>query len=87
MKFWASSPAADAPAKVGMRSSLDHWVCVAEDIRRIQATSRKRKMRCTTRISMPMMICSEDAAAMVGSPATESEKRFALVGWSIAVLI
>src|SRR5438132_13502204 len=31
--------------------------------------SRSRKMRCTMRISAPMMtICSDEAAAMVGSP-------------------
>jgi hypothetical protein len=42
--------------------SPDFW-------RGAHTTRRKRKIRCTTRISSPIMtICIDDAAAMVGSP-------------------
>ena len=47
------------------------WPCGSDDERQGPAytTRRKRKMRCTTRINIPMMtICSDEAAAMVGSP-------------------
>ena len=38
-------------------------------MRGAHTTRRKRKIRCTTKTSSPMMtICIDDAAAMVGSP-------------------
>ena len=65
----SGAPPVHMQARKITKPAKENAPCFRDLERPAHTTKRKRKMRCTTRINIPIMtICSDEAAAMVGSP-------------------